>query len=92
MITFLDPTQSPDQLSALAPRLESLRGTTVGLLWNNRPRGDRILRGVAASLIADFGVAETVFTNKLRVGVGAPPEIIDELARRCGAVVVGVGD
>jgi hypothetical protein len=91
-ITFYDPTEPPVSRAVLAGRVDSLKGKRVGLLWNNRPRGDMVLHALGEALTTQFGAREIVFTNKLRVGVGAPQAMIDDLARRTDAVVVGVGD
>ena len=91
-ITFYNPTQAPTVQPAFHGRLESLQGKTIGLLWNNRPRGDLVLNALGTGLTARYGVSAIVSTNKLRVGVGAPQALIDDLARRTDAVIVGVGD
>lgn len=90
-VRVLDPRALPDQSEHLAERLDGIQGATVGLLWNNRPRGDRILKGLASELESRYG-ASTVFTSKLRVGSGAPQEEIRRLEKEVQAVIVGVGD
>lgn len=90
-LRVLDPRAFPDARAAAAPRLGTVHGATVGLLWNNRPRGDLILQGVAARLERDHG-ARTLFTNKLRVGMGATEDEIRRLEKEVEAVIVGVGD
>ena len=47
MIRVLDPRAFPVEVDVGAPSVASLDGLTVGLLWNNRPRGDVILNGLA---------------------------------------------
>lgn len=90
-IRVLDPRAFAEEAVADAARLAALDGATVALLWNNRPRGDVVLRGVGAVLEERFR-AKTVFVQKLRVGTGAPPEIIAQVAKEAQAAVVGVGD
>jgi hypothetical protein len=75
-----------------APRLESLTGKRLGILWNNRLGGDRLLRHVGDVLTEKYGVAEVYFTKKMFVGNAAPEEILNDLVTRVDAVVVGVGD
>jgi hypothetical protein len=90
-LRVLDPRCFPDSQGEGARRLSSLQGKRIGLLWNNRPKGDVCLKTVGRELENRFGV-QVVFRNKLRVGIGAPQEMIDELVNTVDAVVIGVGD
>jgi hypothetical protein len=93
MMIVLDPRILPGARKvAAAPRLESLTGKRLGLLWNNRLGGDRLLRHVGEVLTERYGVAAVYFTKKTFVGNAAPEEILDDLVARVDAVVVGVGD
>jgi hypothetical protein len=90
---FLDPRQGPKSgLVDPAKRLTSLGGKRIGILWNNRPRGDALLRHVAEVLNKKYGFAEVYFTKKTFIGNAAPDEIIEDLASRVDAAIVGVGD
>jgi hypothetical protein len=90
---FLDPRQgSKSGLVDPAKRLGSLRGKRLGILWNNRPLGDALLRNVAQALNDKYGLEEVYFTNKTFIGNAAPDELIAELASRVDAAIVGVGD
>lgn len=90
---FLDPRQGPKAgWMAPAARLTSLRGKKIGILWNNRPRGDKLLKYVAELLQQKHGFAEVYFTKKTFIGNAAPQEIIDDLASKVDAAIVGVGD
>lgn len=75
-----------------APRLESLTNKRIGILWNNRLGGDRLLKHVGSLLEKRYGAAEIYFTKKTFVGNAAPAEVLNDLASRVNAVVVGVGD
>jgi hypothetical protein len=90
---FLDPRQGPS-LGAVVPasRLTSLAGRRLGILWNNRPGGDRFLQQVADLLNQKCEFSEIYFTKKTFIGNAAPQEIIDDLASRVDAAIVGVGD
>jgi hypothetical protein len=90
-LVVLDPRSRPDTAEALATRLTSLADLTVGVLWNNRPRGDILLRGVGERL-AETHRIRPVYTSKLRVGSGAPIEEIKRLSNEVQAVIIGVGD
>ncbi|RMF94180.1 MAG: hypothetical protein D6736_00545 [Nitrospinota bacterium] len=90
---FLDPRQGPKyDLLEPAPRLPSLKGKRLGILWNNRPGGDRLLRYVAEILHQKYELAEIYFTKKPFIGNEAPPEVLEDLASRVDAAVVGLGD
>lgn len=90
-IRILDPRAFASEAVGQAPPLQTLEGAVVAMLWNNRPRGDRILEGVATELQQRYG-ATTVFRQKLRVGTGAPLELIAGIAAEASAAVAGVGD
>ncbi len=90
-LRILDPRAFPSEPVADAPRLSSLEGVTIALLWNNRPKGDVILRAVGEELQSKYG-AQVLFRQKLRVGTGAPEEVIAGIAKEASAAVVGVGD
>ena len=91
MLRVVDPRSFPDSEGAGAERLSSLQGMRIGLLWNNRPKGDVCLKTVGKELERQFDT-QVVFRNKLRVGIGAPEDMIDELTKTVDAVIVGVGD
>ena len=92
-ITFLDPRQGASS-GAFVPavRLESLTNKRLGLLWNNKVGGDVLLKHVADILNKKYNLADIYFTKKMFIGNAAPPEVVDDLASRVDAVIVGVGD
>ncbi len=93
MLEVLDPSAEPVAAkSGLSPRLGSLAGKTVGVIWNGRPSGNRILHRVMDTLTEKHGLKEVVFREKPFLGNIAPAELLEELSRRCDAVVTGVGD
>lgn len=89
---FLDPRSAPPTCVPRAKRLTSLANKRLGILWNNRPGTDRLLRHVADLLHQKHHFSEIYFTRKMFIGNAAPPEIIDDLVSRVDAVIVGVGD
>ncbi len=92
-LIVLDPRQAPSAAMVVpAKRLTTLRHRRLGLLWNNRLGGDRLLRHVAELLDRKYHFQEIYFTKKTFIGNAAPLEIIDDLASRVDAVVVGLGD
>lgn len=90
-IRLLDPRSFPDDHIPGAAPVADLRGLEVGFLWNNRPKGDLILRQLAGMLEQRHGT-RSLFTNKLRVGTGAGPEVINAIVAEAQAAIVGVGD
>ncbi len=92
-IELLDPTSGPvASRSALSPRLDSLNGRTVGVIWNGRLPGDLILKRMIEILKERCAIKEVVFRGKPYIGNMAPDEIFAEMSARCDAVVTGVGD
>jgi hypothetical protein len=92
-MTVLDPRLKPGGRGVTpAPRLETLTDKRLGILWNNRLGGDKLLKHVGEILRQKHKLAEVYFTKKTFIGNAAPAEIIDDLVQRCDAVVVGVGD
>lgn len=92
-LIVLDPRQRSNvSMVAPAKRMKSLNNIRLGILWNNRPGGERILNGVADLLKKKHHLAEIYFTKKMFIGNAAPPEIIDDLASRVDAAIVGIGD
>lgn len=90
---FLDPRQGrKEEKVQLSKRLDSLNGKRIGLLWNNRPGGERILNHVVELLAQKYKFSGVYFTKKRLIGNAAPREIIEDLASRVDAVIVGVGD
>lgn len=93
MMIVLDPTLKPGgRVVTPAPRLETLTNKRLGILWNNRLGGDKLLKHVGQLLQETCGVAEVYFTKKTYIGNAAPPEVLNELLGRVDAVIVGVGD
>jgi hypothetical protein len=90
---FLDPRQGL-KAGEMQPaeRLTSLMGKKLGILWNNRPQGDKLLQHVAELIKQKYDCAEVYFTKKPYIGNAAPQEVIDDLASKVDAAVVGVSD
>ena len=92
-LILLDPTISEEAGDKqLATRLKSLEGKVLGLLWNSKPGGDVLLKGVGERLAAKYSLKDVVFRHKDRIGSGAPPETIAELVDACDAVLIATGD
>lgn len=70
--------------SDFAPRLTSLEGATVGLLWNGKPNGDVGLRAVDEELRKRVPTVNTVFYAG---GMPTEPGLLDQVAEECDVVV-----
>ena len=88
---LLDPTSelAPAQRERL-PRLDSLQGRRVGLLDISKPRGDVFLDRLEARL-RERG-AEVSRYRKPTFTKPAPPDLRQEIAVRCDAVVEALAD
>lgn len=90
---MLKPRSEPGAPAlALARRLATLDGKVIGTLWNNRPHGDEFLQQLGDELVARYRVAEVVHRKKVFINSRAPMDVLDELRKRCDAVIVGIGD
>jgi len=80
----------------LAPRLNTLNGKTIGLLWNAKPSGDVIIQHTADLLAKKFnGIHFKDYIGSVNV-VGvvrhATVEDIDTIAQECDAVIGSLAD
>ena len=90
-IRVLDPRLDPDpEPLALAPRLASLDGATVGLL-DNAKIGTAWFYDRLEALLKQRGVREIVRRRKPDSSRPVPRAMLDELAR-ADAIVSGIGD
>ena len=76
---------------ALAPRLVSLEGLTVGLLSNGKAGTARLFDHLEDLLRREHGVAEVVRRTKSNYSAPAEVELMDEAAT-WAAVFAGTGD
>ena len=91
---LLDPTQEPDERrAAMAPRnLGSLDGLVIGFLDNSKGNAGAFLKLMEDRLRERWKIGEAVHARKPDASSIAPKDILDMMAARCHAVVVGVGD
>ncbi len=94
MLKILDPTAGPvSGKLVLAPRFGTLNGLKIGVLWNGRPYGDKVLRKLIELLREKYTFDVIDFLKKSYIGNIAPQEFFDKLiADKVDAVFVGVGD
>ncbi len=91
-IEFLDPTheESSDEFLAAA-RLETMRGTTVGIVSNNKKGTSPFFDAFEKELLESHGVSKVVRRIKSNYSAPADPHIVEEMAE-WNAVISGVGD
>jgi hypothetical protein len=92
-ILVLDPTARPKAVEReMARRLPDLNGRTLGILWNSKPNADHLLSRLEELLAERFELAGVVHMRKPTASIPAYEGVLEELSRRCQAVVNGVGD
>lgn len=87
-----EPTGGDGERPRPAARPQTLDDVTLGLLWNTKVNGDRLMHELAALLQQRYRLEEVLFRAKPALGAPAPAAIIDEFGQRCGAVITAVGD
>ena len=91
-IVLVNPFDETERAAvAAAPRLDSLRGKTVGLLDISKPGGQIFLDYVERLLKERYGVGEVVRRMKPTFTKPAPAALIEELSR-CDAVIEALAD
>jgi len=90
---LVDPTvPAKIQTSKRAPALSSLEGKTIGLLWNHKVNGDKLLNETAALLQSQFGGKILPMVTKRNAGAPAPAELLTNLAPECDYIITASGD
>ncbi len=93
-VPIYDPTVEPEvKIEGRAARGGALEGKRIGLLWNSKVGGDKLMRYVLEELRssgADPALAVEIM--KEYDTRPAPPEIYAEMAERCDLVLTAVGD
>jgi hypothetical protein len=91
-IRVLDPTnEAAPPVGEPAPRLLSLRGTTVGIVSNGKEGTKEFFAHLGNMLEKEHGVAKVVHRIKSNYSAPADKHIVDEM-RSWHAVVTGIGD
>jgi hypothetical protein len=91
---LLDPTgdSERDTNTTLAPRPQSLKGLTVGLLDNSKPNGAVILRAVGRELQERYGVREIRMFQKGYFGTPVEESVVQQMLHNCDFAVAAIGD
>ncbi len=91
-LRILDPVaRPPDAGGEAAPRISTVAGAVVGLLSNGWRSFDAITKSYAELAVEKHEAREAVIRPNPSASSGTPQETMEELARRCDAVVVGIG-
>ncbi len=92
-LVTLDPRGgSTHKNTDIAPRPSSLDGLVIGLLSNNKPNSELLLRDVADMLKQQYAVKDVVEANKGSHRIPAPTEMISDLAERCDVVITATAE
>lgn len=92
-MTLMDPTTEPVVPEfAGAPRLADLTNKRVGVIDDSKVNAKEYLKELTDLLDARFGITSLKYHAKPSASKPADPAMIDELARDCDYVIVGVGD
>lgn len=92
---IVDPVtqvETRGQKVKLAPRLEALQGMRIGLLDNGWRSLDVLLPAFRGLLQQQAGAGKAILREKRSDGIGAPKEMLDDLARESDVVVNGLGN
>jgi hypothetical protein len=93
MTTVLNPAAEGSVASqTLAPRLAALQGMTIGLIDNHKGNSDLYLAELAELFKEQFGVAQVINYRKDSQSIPTPPEVLDDLASKCQAIIHAVAD
>ena len=89
----LDPRGgSMHENTGIAQRPGTLDGLVVGLLSNNKPNSELLLRDVANLVKKQYAVKDVVEANKGSHRIPAPAEMIAELAEQCDVVIAATAE
>ncbi len=76
----------------MASRLDTLDGKRIGLLFDGRLNGDKLLWNLTDLIKGQFEVGEITFRQRPNVSDVSPPELLDELAEKSDATLIAIGD
>ena len=92
-LVTLDPRGgSIHEDTGIAPRPGSLDGLVIGLLSNNKPNSELLLRDVAGMLKQQYAIKDVIEANKGSHRIPAPAEMIADLSERCDVVITATAE
>ena len=88
ILVTLDPRDENDHGPALlAPRPHTLDGKTLGLLSNNKPHSEELLRMIAAIIKEMYDIKGTIECNKGSHQWPASSEVLNKFAAECDVAI-----
>jgi len=89
ILVTLDPRDEAESPSSavLAPRPATLDGKVIGLLSNNKPRSEELLRLMADLIGERYSIKGTVEYNKERHQWPAGQAALKDLASKCDVAI-----
>jgi hypothetical protein len=85
------PEQTHTTELRLAPRVDSLRGCTVGIVNNSWHCMNLIVDEYRRVLVETYGVTDIV-EKRISAAQKLPVPDVEEMATRCDAAIVGIGN
>ena len=67
-------------------------GLMVGFIDNAKPNFDHLIEDLTGLLASRHGIAGAITRRKRIAGIPSPQDILRELTRQCGLVIIGSGD
>ena len=91
-IKFLDPRAvvNPKE-RPLVPGLDSLEGKVIGIIDNGQSNSTDMFKELAKLLEERLNIKEVLFKTKPSHMQGAPKPIMEDMLKRCDAVITGLG-
>jgi hypothetical protein len=91
-IKFLDPRAvvNPKE-RPLVPGLDSLEGKVIGIIDNGQSNSTDMFKELAKLLQERLNIKEVLFKTKPSHMQGAPKPIMEDMLKRCDAVITGLG-
>lgn len=87
MLPHGEPSAKADPAPVLAPRLKSLAGMTIGVLWNGWHCMEVMKDQLAELLVRDFGAKEVIGVQTGTTMPMSPAQLADARKRWDGAIV-----
>jgi hypothetical protein len=81
--------EADDKQTDISPRLDTLSGKTIGLLWNAKPFGDVALQTVKETLQATYDDVEFRFYSGSQPH---PPKLLEKANEECDAIIACTAD
>ncbi|MBI3325456.1 MAG: hypothetical protein HYZ81_01965 [Nitrospinae bacterium] len=85
----IDEDKPPEHMPA--PRLATLHGKVLGFLDNTKENLAALFDIIQRELARQYALKEVIRRQKAHYAMRAPLSLLEELAKTCDAVIVGVG-